>query len=170
MAVSSTGRPSRSRSRPRWLPRWACDAFGRRAYGFFLLTEDGSHRDNRVLALPDGRRQLDYDIARLPAAAAEHRRLTRTLRAQFLRLGYLPVVKPVGIDGTAHACGTLMAGTDPHRSVVDSRGRVHGLENLYVVDGSVLPRSSRVNQTLATSPADWRADCGSRLATRKAQA
>ena len=133
---------------PRWLPRWACNALGNRAYGFFLQTEDGSHPDNRVLTMPDRRRQLDYDLARLPAAAHEHRELTRTLRSQFLRLGYLPVVKPVGIEGTAHACGTLMAGTDPASSVVDSRGRVHGLDNLYVVDGSVLPRSSRVNPAL----------------------
>lgn len=133
---------------PGWLPRRACDALGARAYGFFLQTEDGSHSDNRILDLPDGRRQIDYDIARLPASAAEHQRLTRTLRLQFLRLGYLPVVKPVGIDGTAHACGTLMAGTDPHTSVVDARGRVHGMDNLYVVDGSVLPRSSRVNPAL----------------------
>jgi len=30
----------------------------------------------------------------------------------------------------------------------DAEGRVHGLDNLYVVDGSVLPRSSRVNPAL----------------------
>jgi choline dehydrogenase-like flavoprotein len=33
--------------------------------------------------------------------------------------------------------------------VVGADGRVHGLENLYVVDGSVLPRSSRVNPSLS---------------------
>jgi choline dehydrogenase-like flavoprotein len=32
--------------------------------------------------------------------------------------------------------------------VVDSEGRVHGMQGLYVVDGSVLPRSSRVNPSL----------------------
>jgi choline dehydrogenase-like flavoprotein len=30
-------------------------------------------------------------------------------------------------------------------SVVDARGRVHGIDALYVADGSVLPRSSRAN-------------------------
>jgi choline dehydrogenase-like flavoprotein len=39
-------------------------------------------------------------------------------------------------------------GEDPAASVVDTRGQVHGLENLYVVDGSVLPRSSRANPSL----------------------
>src|SRR5207253_5315638 len=36
----------------------------------------------------------------------------------------------------------------PSESVVDERGRVHGMHGLYVVDGSVLPRSSRVNPSL----------------------
>ena len=31
---------------------------------------------------------------------------------------------------------------------VDPHGRVHGMHNLYVVDGSVLPRISRVNPAL----------------------
>ena len=54
----------------------------------------------------------------------------------------------IGLAGTAHACGTLVTGRDPQRSVVDASGRVHGMEALYVVDGSVLPRSSRVNPSL----------------------
>ena len=41
-----------------------------------------------------------------------------------------------------------MTGRDPALSVVDAQGRVHGLENLFVADGSVLPRSSRVNPAL----------------------
>jgi len=60
----------------------------------------------------------------------------------------IPLIKPVPLDGTAHACGTLIAGDDPATSVVDEAGRVHGLQGLYVVDGSVLPRSSRVNPSL----------------------
>jgi choline dehydrogenase-like flavoprotein len=35
---------------PRSVPRWFSAPFGRRAYGFFLTTEDGSHEDNRVEA------------------------------------------------------------------------------------------------------------------------
>lgn len=40
-------------------------------------------------------------------------------------------------------------GDDPANSVVDEVGRVHGMQGLYVVDGSILPRSSRVNPSLS---------------------
>jgi choline dehydrogenase-like flavoprotein len=124
--------------------------FAGRALGLFLQTEDGSHRDNRV-AQAGGwppRPQIDHDLRRIPEAALEHKRMVSTLRKQLLKLGYVPLTKSIPVSGTAHACGTLMAGSDPTTSVVNAEGRVHGMENLYVVDGSVLPRSSRVNPAL----------------------
>lgn len=42
----------------------------------------------------------------------------------------------------------LVTGNDPATSVVDAQGKVHGMQNLYVGDGSVLPRASRVNPAL----------------------
>jgi len=135
---------------PPWLPRRLTRLIGSRVYGLFLQTEDGSHADNRVLAKVNGRDRprLDYDPGRLAPAVEEHRRLVRMLSRQLLGLGYLPLVKAIPLSGTAHACGTLVAGNDPATSVVDADGKVHGLENVYVVDGSVLPRSSRVNPAL----------------------
>ena len=47
-----------------------------------------------------------------------------------------------------YACGSLMCGASASDSVVDAAGLVHGMTGLYVVDGSVLPRSSRVNPSL----------------------
>jgi choline dehydrogenase-like flavoprotein len=134
---------------PRLLPDALKRALGERVYGFFLQTEDGSDPRNRVIAEgPDTLPRLDYDAARLPAALAEHRSLVRRFQYALFRGGLLPVAKGIGLAGSAHSCGTLVAGVDPHHAVVDSRGRVHGLENLYVVDGSVLPRISRVNPAL----------------------
>jgi choline dehydrogenase-like flavoprotein len=135
---------------PRVVPGWFADLFAGRAYGLFLQTEDGSHPDNRVLACANGsgRPQLDYDPDRVPQAVAEHRRLVHTLRRQLLGMGYLAATKAISITGTAHACGTLVTGADAARSVVDASGRVHGTDNLFVADGSVLPRSSRVNPAL----------------------
>ena len=150
---------------PRLTPRWAADFVGHRVYGFFLQTEDGSHPDNRVRAAgPGGRPLLDYDLARLPAAQAEHRRLRRLLGGQLASLGYLPLVKGIPLAGSAHACGTLVAGSDPRTSVVDPQGRVHGFDNLFVADGSVLARSARVNPALTIYA--WGLRVASQLASK----
>lgn len=135
---------------PGFVPRWFARALGHRAYGFFLQTEDGSDPANRVIAKTNGARypQLDYDPARLPAAQEEHRRLVRDFNRSLLKIGLPAAAKAIPLAGTAHACGTLVAGYDPRASVVDAEGKVHGLENLFVVDGSVLPRSSRANPSL----------------------
>jgi choline dehydrogenase-like flavoprotein len=136
---------------PPLLPRWAAKIIGSCAYGFFLQTEDSAHRDNRVYdkdyrggTLP----VLDYDAARSVAALREHTRLIGQFRRALAGAGMLAFSQRIGIAGTAHASGTLVAGTDPASSVVGADGRVHGLDSLYVVDGSVLPRSSRVNPSL----------------------
>jgi choline dehydrogenase-like flavoprotein len=46
---------------------------------------------------------------------------------------------------TAHCMGGCAMGRDPQKSVVDSRLKVHWLENAFVVDGSVFPTSLGVN-------------------------
>jgi choline dehydrogenase-like flavoprotein len=131
---------------PRLAPRFLARHIGHRAYGFFLQTEDGSHPDNRVIG--GEQPTMDYDAARLGSAQREHGNLVKAFRLALARTGMPAFSQRIGLAGTAHACGTLMAGTDPQQSVVDPWGRVHGLSSLYVVDGSVLPRSSRVNPSL----------------------
>lgn len=135
---------------PNFVPSWLANMIGKRVYGFFLQTEDGSHPDNRVIAAVHTNKlpTLDYDAERIPAALAEHRQLVSMLKRQLLSIGYLGLTKKIPLDGSAHACGTLVAGNHPETSVIDANGKVHGLENLYVVDGSALPRSSRVNPAL----------------------
>jgi len=46
---------------------------------------------------------------------------------------------------TAHQMGGCAMGADPRTSVVDSTLRYHGMDNLFVVDGSVFPTSLGVN-------------------------
>jgi choline dehydrogenase-like flavoprotein len=72
----------------------------------------------------------------------------RGFGAALVRSGMLPFSQRVGVAGTAHVSGTLATGRDSATSVVDPEGRVHGMSSLYVVDGSILPRSSRVNPSL----------------------
>jgi choline dehydrogenase-like flavoprotein len=131
---------------PKLVPRFLAGPAGHHAYGFFLQTEDGSHPDNRVLS--GDQPTLDYDAQRVPSALQEHGRFVKAFRFALGRIGLPAFSQRIGLAGTAHACGTLVAGLDPQQSVVDTHGRVHGMESLYVVDGSVLPRSSRVNPSL----------------------
>jgi choline dehydrogenase-like flavoprotein len=44
--------------------------------------------------------------------------------------------------------GGMRMGSDPRSSVTDSIGRVHGLDNVVVADGSVFPTSGSHNPTL----------------------
>jgi choline dehydrogenase-like flavoprotein len=39
-------------------------------------------------------------------------------------------------------------GDDPERSAVDRNGQVHGVDGLYVGDGSLIPRTLSVNPSL----------------------
>jgi len=134
---------------PAAVPKFASNAIGSRAVGFFATTEDGSSLDNRVRscgarALPI----LDYDLHRIERARDEHHALIEAFMVQLLRAGLLGVERYAGLAGTAHAIGSLVTGTDPQTSAVDPTGKVHGMANLYVGDGSVLPRTSRVNPAL----------------------
>jgi choline dehydrogenase-like flavoprotein len=138
---------------PRFVPEFLRTVLGERAYGFFLQTEDGSDADNRVHESPliEGGTVpvLDYDERRQPQALREHRAFTRAFQIALAKAGMLSFTKRIGLAGTAHACGSLRCGKYPQDSVVDDHGRVHGMSGLYVVDGSVLPRSSRVNPSLS---------------------
>ena len=44
-----------------------------------------------------------------------------------------------------HPLGTCQMGADPRNSVVDGMGRVYGVDNVFVADGSIFPTSLGVN-------------------------
>ncbi len=135
---------------PKAVPAALRRQLGTRTYGFFLQTEDGSDAGNRVIesTSPGAPPVLDYDEKRVPPAACEHRRFTAALRRALAAAGLVSFIKRIGLNGTAHACGSLICGHDASDSVVGASGLVHGMQGLYVVDGSALPRSSRANPSL----------------------
>ena len=78
---------------PKLVPRFMAREIGRRAYGFFLQTEDGSHPDNRVLA---GDR-ADAGLRRSSPAAAR--------RASTALVTHVPVCAGQGRHADVHAAG-----------------------------------------------------------------
>ncbi len=134
---------------PKAVPDFIRRQVGKRAYGFFLQTEDGSNMRNCVRQAANGGAPiLDYDETRLPEATREHKSFTRSFQWALAKAGFVTFTRRIGLNGTAHVCGSLICGRNSTDSVVDANGRVHGMKGLYVVDGSVLPRSSRVNPSL----------------------
>jgi choline dehydrogenase-like flavoprotein len=134
---------------PAAIPQFVSHALGERAIGFFVTTEDGSDADNRIVSGGhDGMPVMNYDLRRLKPADKEHRRLIRAFIGRLIRAGLVGVDRYIGMAGTAHALGSMVTGRDPTESVVDAHGQVHGMRGLWVGDGSILPRSSRVNPAL----------------------
>jgi choline dehydrogenase-like flavoprotein len=55
-----------------------------------------------------------------------------------------------------HSAGTCRMGEDPATSACDRRGRLHGSDNVYVADASLLPTNGGVNPCLTTMANAWR--------------
>ena len=54
----------------------------------------------------------------------------------------------LNVPTTAHILGGASMGTTPNDGVIDARNRVFGYDNLYVVDGSMIPANLGVNPSL----------------------
>ncbi len=152
---------------PAAVPKFVVRAAGARAIGFFVTTEDGSHPENRIVSCAgSGTPLMDYELHRIEASFREHREIVHAWIRRLLRAGLVGADKYMGLAGTAHALGSMVTGNDPTSTVVDADGKVHGMQGLYVGDGSVLPRSSRVNPALTIFA--WGLRLGDCLAARTA--
>lgn len=134
---------------PTPLPGFLDRFLGKRAIGFWATTEDASSPDNRVISGGPGERAtLDYSLDRIEQSRKEHHALVDDWLGLLLRAGLVGFERHEGIATTSHALGSMVTGADPATSVVDPDGKVHGMNGLYVGDGSALPRASRVNPSL----------------------
>ncbi len=143
------------------------------AQATIALLIDGHHEDpgGRVTADRDGRVHVDYPLgpdlreAAIDAIKSMARVQLAAGAREVVTLHQEPItIRKEGdlaaIDGapfgpnlhtlfSAHQMGGCAMGDDPDASVVNSDGRHHHLENLWVVDGSVFPTSLGVNPQLA---------------------
>jgi choline dehydrogenase-like flavoprotein len=143
------------------------------AQSTIALLIDGHHDDQggRVTADVDGRIRLSYplapalreaavdavkNMARLQLAAGAREVVTLhedpvTIRseADLRRVDAIPFGPNLHALFSAHQMGGCAMGEDPARAVVNSRGRHHDVENLWIVDGSVFPSGLGVNPQLS---------------------
>ena len=120
----------------RWIAGHAVDVLA--------MSEDLPNSESRV-TLRAGQIVLDWKRSNWAAHLALVARLKQVLR----RAGY-PITLSKAFDRRtpSHQCGTARMGADPAASVVDPMCKAHDLENLYIVDASVLPTSAAVNPSL----------------------
>lgn len=134
---------------PLWLARHVAD----HSIHIMAMSEDLPDSDSRVL-WRDGGVVLDWKRTNVAA----HDLLVKKLAAAMRKAGW-PIVLSRGFPKSkpSHQCGTARMGTDPATSVVDAHLRAHDLDNLFIVDASVLPTSAAVNPSLTIAALALRA-------------
>lgn len=125
----------------------------RRITGLIVIAEDRPRAENRVELAPGPTTRFG-----MPEATITHRYHARDLAARdalvevarriLRRAGAMPVMFPFNVPTFSHAVGTVRLGADRSRAPLDPWGAFRGLDNLYVTDGSALPRSGGVNPSL----------------------
>ena len=120
--------------------------------GLLTIAEDQPQFENRVTL--DSRHPDRHGLPRLVISHRYSRRddaasrvLLRAGRNVLRRAGALACYQHQ-IRTFSHAVGTVRMGRDPRSSALDQYGRFRGIDNLYVVDGSFMPRSGGVNPSL----------------------
>ncbi|MBO3761588.1 GMC family oxidoreductase [Ciceribacter sp. L1K22] len=124
-----------------------------RSLDLYAMSEDLPNPESRV-TLKNGQIVLDWKRSNWDAHLALVEKLKRLLR----KAGY-PIVLSRTFDRRtpSHQCGTARMGSDPRTSVVDSFGRSHDHDNLFIVDASILPTSAAVNPALTIAALALRA-------------
>ena len=123
-----------------------------RCTGLLAIAEDEPRRENRIEVS-----RTRSDRYGLPRAIVTHRYTRRDLAARKHLAGVAKaVLRSAGAWATptlpihtfSHAVGTLRMGRDPDTAPLDRWCRFRGFDNLWVTDGSFLPRSGAVNPSL----------------------
>jgi choline dehydrogenase-like flavoprotein len=127
-------------------------AFLARGFKLETVVEPTPLPDSRVTltnerdALGMPRPQVDWKLGELEKRTM--RRTQEILGEELGRQGYGSVLVdaprdgepwPASLNGCWHHMGTARMHTDPRKGVVDSNCRVHGMENLFIIGGSVFP-------------------------------
>ncbi len=138
--------------------------------GLLVIAEDQPRAENRVRLERTGgtdehgmaRVEITHRYSARDIAAAD---LLRTHARRILRRAGAWLAYRHVIDTYSHALGTVRLGVDPRTAPLDAEHRFLGVENLYVVDGSALPRAAGVNPSLTIAALALRA--ASRLVARE---
>jgi gluconate 2-dehydrogenase alpha chain len=120
-----------------------------------MQAEDAPQPTNRVDLDPTVRDVFGRPAARLTynnhrfeldASAFYKPQLVEIARLAGAQFGFVDPSR--GVPRTRHVLGGLRMGNSPSDSVCDAFGRLHGFDNLFCMDGGVMPTGSGYNPTL----------------------
>ena len=127
------------------VPLWAYEAWVARGVDWLTMTEDLPTIENKVTVEANGQIRLHYKPNNLVA----HQELVDETKRILGELGFwIVMTHSHKAKNTTHQCGTLVFGTNPAESVLDTYCRTHDIDNLFVVDASFFPSSAAVNPGL----------------------
>ncbi len=145
-----------------------------RLVGAQMIAEDLPQLTNRIDLDPKVRDHLGRPVARITYRPHRHELVAQDFYLPMLRkmidaagAGYSGAIAQAGTEGRPsptdqvtpmgmHTMGGLRMGADPTVSATDEVGRLRGLDNVGVADGSVLPTSGAHNPTLTIVAMAWR--------------
>jgi choline dehydrogenase-like flavoprotein len=133
----------RDQDGPMWGPRLT-EAVGKFRHWIGLLAMVNDENNAEVVVDESGMEHFDVDfnereLGRIEASFAFSREVLQAAGAT--RVCW------TGLSST-HVQGSCRMGDDPERSAVDRNGKMHGVDGLYVGDGSLVPRTLSVNPSL----------------------
>jgi choline dehydrogenase-like flavoprotein len=157
--------------RPPDLKRWGAEnkdymrRFHRRSIAVQGPTQEMPLADSRVTVDPSVRDKYGIPVARISGYRHAHTmeigeamclKAEAWLKAAGASKTWLK--RPgQGVSGGQHQAGTCRMGNDEKLSVVDANCRIHGVENAYVVDGSVHVTNGGFNPVLTIMAIAYRA-------------
>jgi choline dehydrogenase-like flavoprotein len=122
--------------------------------GLIAIAEDRPQASNRVMLSASSGPGTSSAVAPATVSHMYHPRdlaaraaLVAAARRILRQAGALFSVRQ-DVHTFSHALGTVRMGVDPGTSPLDGWGAFRGLDNLYVTDGSALPRAGGVNPSL----------------------
>ena len=95
-----------------------------------------------VVAMSGSRHPIDHDNCKFLSSKAEMVLKEAGAYQTWQRVGGL------GLSGGQHQAGTARMGNDPQTSVCNRHGQVHGIDNLFVADGSLCVTNGGFNPVL----------------------
>jgi gluconate 2-dehydrogenase alpha chain len=129
-----------------------------RLAGCSLIGDDLPYLDHTVTLDPTVKDVFGLPVAQITWNEQKYEQLAlqfyaNVVKEMMIKAGAGAAVAVPGTDNSGgvptgnHIMGGMMMGSDPATSVTDSYGRVHGLDNVWVADGSVFVSSGGHNPT-----------------------